>query len=296
MRTLACSAAVAALISSTSAISQKSSIAPDVYGPNGDNYKHDTPDYDLSRIGIDIREKGKGPKCRVGDWVTVHWVGSLKDGRVVTDSRAEPGGRPKQFALGARDVFHCWDLAIPQLSQGDKAHLDCPSYYAYGGAFTWAPVGGEPIPLHSDMDFDIEIVECNRVPVREKDETQPVTTTMQPGRCMYFHSEAGEAQGKDLVISCENEDRIDKPGFNRFPVVPCYLDEWVKENKHQQFSYEESTGVVKGMKRDWELCIQFGHLGLCDFSKANHRRVHPAYNKKHIKWWYDGVTMTLQSR
>merc|ERR1712032_1477530 len=193
MNKLAYSAAIAALMNSAAAI--KSKVDPDVYGPNGENYKHDTASYDLSRIGIDITEPGTGPKCKPGDWVTVHWVGTLKDGRVITDSHQEPGGGPKTFSLGAREVFHCWDLALTQLHQGAKAHLDCPSYFVYGGAFTWAPIGGEPIPLHSDVDFDIEVVECNRVPEFTEYKDQPVTTTMQPGRCMYLHSDAAEEEG-----------------------------------------------------------------------------------------------------
>jgi len=28
---------------------------------------------------------------------------------------------------------------------------------AYGGAYTWAPVGGEPIPIDSDIDFEVEV-------------------------------------------------------------------------------------------------------------------------------------------
>jgi len=107
--------AVAALVSNTSAITQKSVGAPDVYGPNGGNYANTDASYDLSRIGIDIREPGKGKDCKVGDWTTVHWTATLKDGRVVSDSRAELGGLPKTFALGAHEVFSCWDLAIPKL-------------------------------------------------------------------------------------------------------------------------------------------------------------------------------------
>jgi len=178
MNKIAYSAAIAALMNSAAAIKQQASIEPDVYGPNGENYKHDTASYDLSRIGIDVTTPGTGPKCMPGDWVTVHWVGSLKDGRIVTDSKAEGNGNPKTFSLGHREVFHCWDLAMTQLHQGDKAHLDCPSYFAYGGAFTWAPIGGEPVPLNSDMEFDIEVVECNRVPDFTGYKEQPVTTTM----------------------------------------------------------------------------------------------------------------------
>ena len=219
----------------TQAIKQMTTEEPDVYGPNGENFKNINAQYDTSRIGIDILEKGKGDKCAEGQWATVHWTGYLKDGREITSSKVENGGRPKTFSVGSHEVFYCWDLAVPQLTEGTKAKLSCPSYYVYGGAFTWAPIGGEPIPLHSDVDFDFEVVECNRVPEVKPEPKQPHTTTMQPGRCMYLHAEASKDESTPLVITCENEDRIHEPGFNLFPAVPCYLEEWVKENKHQQF-------------------------------------------------------------
>jgi len=104
------SVAVAALIGSTSAIKQMG--APDVYGPNGTGYRSVNANYDNSLIGIDVVKAGTGPNCKAGDWATVHWTASLKDGRIVSDSRAEPGGRPKTFAVGASEVFKCWDLGI----------------------------------------------------------------------------------------------------------------------------------------------------------------------------------------
>jgi len=68
---------------------------PDVYGPNGDNYANNLPNYDYSRIKIDISEPGSGEKCALGNWATVHWVGNLMhDGRVYTDTRQEGRGDP----------------------------------------------------------------------------------------------------------------------------------------------------------------------------------------------------------
>lgn len=118
---------------------------------------------------------------------------------------------------------------------------------------------------------------------------------MQPNRCMYIHSEAAEEESTPLVITCENEDRIHEPGFNYFPVVPCYLDEWVKENKHQEYYYYEDSKAIKDAAHGWDLCIQFGRLGLCDFSQVN-PHTHGAYDRHPTQWWYDGVTMTLQSK
>jgi len=158
------SVAVAALISNSQAVAMKQKGSPDVFGPNGAEYSNTDSDYDLSRIGIDVTTKSTGQQCKPGMWTTVHWVASLPDGRVVSDSRAEPGGLPKTFALGASEVFKCWDLAIPKLNSGTKATLHCPSFYAWGGAYTQAPLGGEPIPLNTDVNFEIEVVNCNSTP------------------------------------------------------------------------------------------------------------------------------------
>lgn len=193
--------AVAALLGGSQAISQKIDKEADIYGANGQGYANNDASYDSSRIGIDITKQGTGATCRPGDWTTVHWVGTLKNGRVITDSRAEPGGLPKTFALGAHEVFKCWDLAIPKLKQGSKARLNCPSYYAYGNAFTWPPVGGSPIPLNSDVDFDIEVVQCNRTPTWTEYYKQPRTTTMQPNKCMWLHLEEADATANDMVLT-----------------------------------------------------------------------------------------------
>lgn len=166
--------AVFALVSNISAINIRGDGSPDVYGANGLNYSNISADYDTSQIGIDITKAGNGNNCREGDWTTVHWVGTLKDGREVTNSRAEPGGLPKTFALGVAEVFKCWDKAVPQLKKGSVATLHCPAYQVWGGAKVSAPLGGEPIPRNSDVDFTIEVLECNRTPNHNTlAETQP---------------------------------------------------------------------------------------------------------------------------
>jgi hypothetical protein len=200
--------ATLALISNAQAMKQRSTGGPDVFGPNGVGYTNTDASADVANIGIDISNAGTGDNCKVGDWTTVHWVGSLPDGRVVTDSRAEPGGLPKTFALGASEVFRCWDLAIPQLKKGAKATLHCPSYYSWGGAYTQAPLGGAPIPLNTDVNFDIEIVDCNRTPVWTSYYDQPKTTTMQPNKCMWLHLEEADATANDMVLTASDEGDI----------------------------------------------------------------------------------------
>ena len=88
---------------------------PDVFGPNGKDYKNDNAALENADFGIDIIKKGDTTidTCNTGQWATVHWTGKLKDGRVVTDSRAENSeGRASTFNVGSADMFKCWELAI----------------------------------------------------------------------------------------------------------------------------------------------------------------------------------------
>jgi FKBP-type peptidyl-prolyl cis-trans isomerase len=88
-------------------------IKPDVFGPEGENYINNDTEYDMSLIGIDIVNPDQNAqKCEAGKWATIHYLGMLDDGTVVTDSRNEPGGLPKTFSVGASAVFKCWDLAV----------------------------------------------------------------------------------------------------------------------------------------------------------------------------------------
>jgi|TARA_B110001450_G_scaffold232845_1_gene235659 FKBP-type peptidyl-prolyl cis-trans isomerase len=55
------------------------------------------------------------------------------------------------------------------LHNGDKATIKCPSKFAYGSAFTPAPIGmGAPIPENSDITYDVEILDCEVKPVFTK--------------------------------------------------------------------------------------------------------------------------------
>lgn len=138
-------------------------LPPDVYGPNGDNYGNNNPSYDYSRIKIDINTPGTGPKCKEGSWISAHWVANLmQDGRVYSDTAQEGNGEPKVFVLGGHHVIKCLDIAMTQLQAGSKAHIECPSFYAFGGALTQSFLkGGLPLPLHADVEYQLEILDCN---------------------------------------------------------------------------------------------------------------------------------------
>lgn len=50
------------------------------------------------------------------------------------------------------------------------------------------------IPKNADVNFEIEILDCNVIPTKkdydvEKKYEQPKMTSMQPDECMYLHLE-----------------------------------------------------------------------------------------------------------
>lgn len=103
----------------------------------GQNYVPKEPMYDYSRIGIDITKKTNNSKCQQGYYMKVHSIGQLTDdGRVFEDTKEADEDKPPLFYLGNHDIIKCLEIAYPQLSEGEFAHITCPSYYAYGGAVT----------------------------------------------------------------------------------------------------------------------------------------------------------------
>jgi hypothetical protein len=66
-----------------------------------------------------------------------------------------------------------------------------------------APLGGDPVPKNSDVTFELEVIHCNDIPYVAPVISQPHTTTMQPNKCFYFHSDKSVGSEIDLVLSTE---------------------------------------------------------------------------------------------
>jgi FKBP-type peptidyl-prolyl cis-trans isomerase len=157
-----------AIIASTSAISIESIAAPDAFGPNGLNYSNNAASIDMSKISIDITEQGNGngdknEVCRDGQWAKIAYKAFLSNGNQVMGND-DFSGKDLIFTVGASQTFKCLDLAITQLKPGAKATIKCPSEFVYGGVATPAPLGGEPIPVDSDMSFEVDVNFCNHNP------------------------------------------------------------------------------------------------------------------------------------
>ncbi|CAG9830237.1 unnamed protein product [Diabrotica balteata] len=88
---------------------------------------------------------------KTGQFVSVHYTGTLEDGQKFDSSRDR--GAPFKFHIGRGEVIKGWDEGVAQLSLGQRAKLTCTADYAYGSR-------GHPgiIPPNATLIFDVELI------------------------------------------------------------------------------------------------------------------------------------------
>jgi FKBP-type peptidyl-prolyl isomerase-like protein len=92
---------------------------------------------------------GDGASPKMGQTVSVHYIGRLENGKEFNNSYTL--GRPVDFKLG--EVIPGWNEGLQTMKVGGKRRLWIPSKLAYG------PAGRPPmIPPNSNLDFDIELL------------------------------------------------------------------------------------------------------------------------------------------
>ena len=98
-----------------------------------------------------VLKKGDGKKCpKYGQTVTVHYTGTLLDGRMFDSSVHR--GQPASFKIG--QVIEGWNEALQTMSKGEKRTLIIPPELGYG-------VHGYPgiIPPDSYLIYDVELLD-----------------------------------------------------------------------------------------------------------------------------------------
>lgn len=103
---------------------------------------------------------GTGPAPKAGQFVSVHYTGTLKDGTVFDSSRER--GKPIEFPLGQGQVIPGWDEGILSMKQGGRRKLMIPSKLGYGAEGT----PGGPIPPNAELTFDVELVGVSDTPTQ----------------------------------------------------------------------------------------------------------------------------------
>lgn len=103
-----------------------------------------------SGLKIKLLQQGNGLQAVAGSTVSVHYVGTLLDGKKFDSSRDR--GQPLSFKLGVGQVIKGWDEGIALLKVGDKAMLTIPPAIAYGDR----DMGS--IPPNSTLQFEVELM------------------------------------------------------------------------------------------------------------------------------------------
>jgi FKBP-type peptidyl-prolyl cis-trans isomerase len=106
-------------------------------------------------LGVKDLVVGKGAEAKAGDTVTVHYVGTLTDGKEFDSSRKH--NKPFDFQLGAHQVIKGWDQGIAGMKVGGKRKLTVPPSLGYG-ARGFPPV----IPPNATLSFEVELLDVKK--------------------------------------------------------------------------------------------------------------------------------------
>lgn len=102
-----------------------------------------------SGLKIQDLRAGDGPSPKMGQTVSVHYIGWLENGTEFNNSYTT--GRPAEFRLGG--VIEGWNEGLQTMKVGGKRRLIIPSRLAYG------PRGKPPaIPPNANLTFEIELL------------------------------------------------------------------------------------------------------------------------------------------
>lgn len=104
-------------------------------------------------LKVEILKEGNGPKPKPGQTVSVHYTGTLANGRKFDSSRDR--GTPLQFKIGQGKVIAGWDQGLLMLKVGSRAKLTIPPQLGYG-----TKGAGGVIPPNATLIFDVELLDA----------------------------------------------------------------------------------------------------------------------------------------
>ena len=106
---------------------------------------------DFVELKIETLKPGTGAAASSGKKVTVHYTGTLTDGKVFDSSETRKA--PFTFTLGQGQVIPGWDKGVDGMKIGERRRLSIPSAMAYGEKGV-----GNVIPPNSPLLFEVELL------------------------------------------------------------------------------------------------------------------------------------------
>ncbi|MBS1904399.1 MAG: FKBP-type peptidyl-prolyl cis-trans isomerase [Bacteroidetes bacterium] len=101
------------------------------------------------------KKVGTGAQPKVGQTITVNYIGQLTDGKIF-DANTGPSAKHKEpfkTAIGVGRVIKGWDEGMLSMKVGGKRRLIVPSNLGYGEQGM-----GADIPPNSTLIFDVELL------------------------------------------------------------------------------------------------------------------------------------------
>jgi FKBP-type peptidyl-prolyl cis-trans isomerase FkpA len=105
-----------------------------------------------SGVSVQHLKVGTGANPKASDTVTVHYRGTLENGKEFDSSYAR--NAPASFPLS--QVIPCWTEGVQKIKVGGKAKLVCPAKTAYGES------GVGAIPPNSTLNFEVELISIGK--------------------------------------------------------------------------------------------------------------------------------------
>ncbi len=103
-----------------------------------------------TQFKIEDIKVGTGTAVTSGDYITIHYSGTLQNGKKFDSSYDR--GTPFKTRIGIGEVIEGWDMGVPGMKVGGKRKLIIPAKLAYGER----AIGD--IPANSTLIFEVELI------------------------------------------------------------------------------------------------------------------------------------------